>query len=207
MIGKEDTVFIYCYICTPVTFDLTMIRILLLIILLPLLSAINPALGQINWLTWEEAQAVNQKKPRKIMVDVYTEWCGWCKKMDVETFAQKEVCDYINEHYYAVKFDAGMKEDIELKGKVYKYVKTTRGGYHELASEIMFGKLSYPTIVFMDEDFNILQPLPGYKDPASLDKIMKYFAEDYYQTTPWKKYEEMYNQEQPKAIPAKGDGK
>jgi thioredoxin-related protein len=183
-----------------------MIRILLLVTLVPFLGAITPAAGQINWLTWEEAQEVNQQEPRKIMVDVYTQWCGWCKKMDSETFAEKDICDYINAHYYAVKFDAGTKEDIDLNGRVYKFIKTTRGGYHELASEIMFGKMSYPTIVFMDENFNILQPIPGYKDPGSLDKIMKYFAEDFYKTTPWKKYEEMYNQQTPNPVPAKGDG-
>ncbi len=183
-----------------------MIRTLLLFAILPLLSVINPVSGQINWLSWEKAQEKNQKAPRKIIVDVYTQWCGWCKKMDKETFVQPEICDYINKHYYAVKFDAGSTADIELKGKVYKYIKTSKGGYHELASEIMFGKMSYPTIVFMDEDFKILQPIPGYKDPHALDKIMKYFAEDYYKTTPWKKYEEMYNQGTPVPVSSKGGG-
>ena len=127
--------------------------------------------------------------------------------MDKETFAEKEIADYINANFHAVKFDAGYKEDIELKGRVYKFIRTSKGGFHELASEIMFGKLSFPTIVFMDEEFNILQPIPGYKDPGSLDKIMKYFAEDYYKTTPWKKYEEMYHQPPaPKTIPVKSNG-
>lgn len=183
-----------------------MVRLFLLISLVSLFGAINPVSGQINWLTWEEAQVMNQKNPRKIIVDVYTDWCGWCKKMDKETFTHKEVCEYINQKYYAIKFDAGMKEDVELQGKVYSFVKTNNGGYHQLAFDIMFGKMSYPTIVFLDENFKILQPLPGYKDPASLDKIMKYFAEDYYKTTPWKKYEEMYNKQTPQALPAKGDG-
>ena len=163
---------------------------------------------EVKWLSWSEASklAETDKNPKKIFIDIYTDWCGWCKKMDKETFAQKDICDYINKNYHAIKFDAGTTNDIELKGKVYKYIKTNKGGYHELASEIMFGKLSYPTIVFMDEKFNILQPIPGYKDPQSLDKIMKYFAEDYYKSTPWKKYEEMYNQSAPKPVPAKGNG-
>ncbi len=183
-----------------------MIRTLLLFTLIPFLSVINPISGQINWLTWEEAQIKNEQQPRMIIVDVYTEFCGWCKKMDKETFSHQEIVDYINNNYHAVKFNAGTKEDIELNGKVYKYIKTSNGAYHELATYLMFGKMSYPTMVFMDEKFNILQPIPGYKDPHSLDKIMKYFAEGFYRTTPWKKYEEMYHQQTPNAVPLKSNG-
>lgn len=184
-----------------------MFRSILLTLFLPLASLVTPAMGQIQWLTWDEVQAVNKQEPRKVMIDVYTEWCGWCKKMDRETFAQPEVVNYVNKNYYAVKFDAGTKEDITFNDKVYKYIKSGNSGYHELAAEIMFGKLSYPTIVFMDEKLSIIQPIPGFKDPAALDKIMKYFAEDYYQTTPWKKYEEMYLDSAPKPVPVKSGDK
>jgi thioredoxin-related protein len=66
--------------------------------------------------------------------------------------------------------------------------------------------LSYPTIVFLDETLNVIQPIPGFKDPTSLDKILRYFAEDFYKTTPWKKYEMMYmlqNPPPPPPVPAK----
>ena len=148
--------------------------------------------AQIQWLTWEEAQARNKKEPRKIIVDVYTQWCGWCKKMDKATFENPEISKYINQHYYAVKFDAETKTDINFKDRVFKYVRYGSGGYNQLADEIMFGKFSFPTIVFIDENLNVIQPIPGYQDPQSLDKIMKYFAEDYYKRMPWKKYEEIY---------------
>lgn len=147
---------------------------------------------EIQWLNWEEAQARNAKEPRKFIVDVYTQWCGWCKKMDKATFEQPDISKYINENYYAVKFDAETKEDIMFNNRVFKYVRSGTSGYNELAVEITFGKLSYPTIVFLDEKLNVIQPIPGYKDPSSLDKIMKYFAENYYKSMPWKKYEEMY---------------
>jgi thioredoxin-related protein len=180
-----------------------MTRVLVILFVLPLLSLLSPVAAQINWLTWEEAQAKSKKEPRKIIVDVYTQWCGWCKKMDKETFAQPEIAKYISKYYYAVKFDAETKTPITVNGKVYEYVKSGNSGYHQLAAEIMFGKMSYPTIVFLNEKFEVLQPIPGYKDPASLDKIMKYFAEDYYKTTPWKKYEEMYMKQAPATVPVK----
>ncbi len=178
------------------TIHVMMFRVLLSLVFIPFLSLLTPVAAQVNWLTWEEAQARNKKEPRKFIVDVYTQWCGWCKKMDKETFDNADITKYINKNFYAVKFDAETKSDINFNNKVYSYIKSGSGGYHQLASEITFGKLSYPTIVFLDEKLNVLQPIPGYKDIMSLDKIMKYFAEDYYKTTPWKKYEEMYNLKQ-----------
>jgi thioredoxin-related protein len=180
-----------------------MIRVFLIAFLLPFFSLLSPVAAQINWLTWEEAQIKNKQEPRKFIVDVYTQWCGWCKKMDKETFDQAGIANYVNKNYYAVKFDAETKTDILFNDKVYKYIKSGAGGYHELAAELTFGKLSYPTIVFLDEKLNVLQPLPGYKDVKALDMILRFFAEDYYKTTPWKKYEEMYIQQTPKPVPAK----
>jgi len=180
-----------------------MIRVCLIVFLLPVFSVLSPALAQINWLSWEDAQAMNKKEPRKFIVDVYTQWCGWCKKMDKETFANPDISKYVNKHFYAVKFDAETKTEINFNDKVFQYMKSGNSGYHQLAAEITFGKLSYPTIVFLDEKLNVLQPIPGYKDIMSLDKIMKYFAEDYYKTTPWKKYEEMYLKQAAPAVPGK----
>ena len=186
-----------------------MIRVFSILSLFFLLVVATPAIAQIKWLTWDEAQAKNQRAPKKFMVDVYTQWCGWCKKMDKATFEEPKISAYINKNYYPVKFDAETKTDINFKNKVFKYVRSGTSGYHELAAEITFGKLSYPTIVFLDENLNVIQPLTGYRDPESLDKIMKYFAEDYYKTMPWKKYEEIYRQQHPvvpnAVLPVKGN--
>ncbi len=186
-----------------------MIRVFSIVTFFFFLVVATPAMAQIKWLTWEEAQAKNKSEPKKLMVDVFTQWCGWCKKMDKTTFAEPNISVYINLNYYPVKFDAETKTDINFNNKVFKYVRSGTSGYHKLASEITFGKLSYPTIVFLDEKLNVIQPIPGYKDPRSLDKIMKYFAEDYYKTMPWKKYDEMYQQQHPVApktvLPVKGN--
>ena len=178
-----------------------MIRAFSVISIFFLLVVGTPATAQVQWLTWEEAQAKNQQVPKKFIVDVYTQWCGWCKKMDKTTFEEPGISAYINQNFYPIKFDAEMKSDIQFNNKVYKYVKSGTSGHHELASEITFGRLSFPTIVFLDEKQNVIQPIPSYQDPNSLNKIMKYFAEDYYKTTPWKKYDEMYQQQHP-ATPA-----
>ncbi len=149
--------------------------------------------AQVNWVTWEEAVILIQDEPRKVVVDVYTDWCGWCKKMDKTTFRNEEVVSYLNDNFYAVKFNAEQKADIEIKEKVYKFVKSGRNGYHELAAEITFGKLSYPTVVFLDEKLDVIQPIAGFKDAAMFEMIMTYFGGDHHKTIPWKKYSTNYS--------------
>lgn len=146
----------------------------------------------IEWVTWEELQIKMQDEPRKVVVDVYTEWCSWCKKMDAATFQQEHIANYLNENYYAVKFDAEYKEDIVFKEKTYQFVNSGRRGYHQLAAEITNGRLSFPTLVFLDEELNVIQPIPGYKDPMVFEQIVTYFANDMHKRKPWSAYQRDY---------------
>jgi thioredoxin-related protein len=146
------------------------------------------AQDKINWMTWEEAIAANKKSPKKIFIDVYTDWCGWCKRMDATTFEDPAVIKTMNELYYAIKFDAEQKAEITLKDKTYKFVPNGRRGYHELAAAILNGKMSYPSSVFLDKSFNMIQPLAGYQDGKTLNLILTYLGTDVHKTTSWTDY-------------------
>lgn len=146
----------------------------------------------VEWLSWEEAVERSKVEKRKIFVDVYTSWCGWCKRMDKTTFGQAHIAKYLNENFYPVKFNAEQTEPVTIDGKTYKFVKQGRRGYHELAAHIMRGRLSYPTIVFMDENFRLIQPIPGFQDPSKFEVIMTYFGENHHKKTPWAKYVRAY---------------
>lgn len=154
------------------------------------------AQDDIQWLSWEEMMIMQEREPRKIIIDVYTDWCKWCKVMDEKTFNKKDIANYINDHYYAIKFDAEYKKAITFKGKEYKYVKSGRRGYHELAGAITQGRLSFPTTVFLDEDLNVIQPIPGYQDADAMELIITYFAGNYYKDTPWNTYTSLYKSKQ-----------
>lgn len=137
----------------------------------------------INWLTFEQALAESKKSKRKIFIDVYTDWCGWCKKMDASTFSNQKMADYLNKKYYAVKLDAESMKTFEYKGKTVSE--------RELAGQI-FQVSSYPTTVYLDENFDMLSPVPGYLDVPTFEKIIKFYGDDVFKKQSWQDYESSF---------------
>jgi thioredoxin-related protein len=148
--------------------------------------------GKIKWMTWEQMQAAQQTQPRNVLVDVYTDWCGWCKKMDATTFSHPEIVKYVNENYYAVKFNAEQRTPVIFNGKEYRFVSQGNRGYHELAAYIMNNRMSYPTTVYLDERLNLLSPVPGYLEPAIFETILYYFATNAFLNTPWEQFQKEF---------------
>lgn len=149
-------------------------------------EAVTQKGGKINWIGIEEAAEKIKKQPRKVVIDVYTDWCGWCKKMDKSTFTDPAVVAYINKNYYAVKLDAEGKTPITLNGHTYTYKEQYRA--HELAIALLQGQMSYPTTVYLDEKFNMLTPVPGYLDAPTFHKILTYFGDNHHKSKTWEEY-------------------
>lgn len=146
----------------------------------------------VKWYTIAEAIELNKKEPRKIMVDVYTGWCGWCKVMDANTFNNTIIAQYLNEKYYPVKLDAEQKEDIVIGDKTYKFIAQGTRGYHELAAALLSGKLSYPSVVFLNEQIQIVHLEQGYVKAKPFDMILKYIGGNFYLNQPWETWSTAY---------------
>lgn len=134
--------------------------------------------GEINWISLEEAVEAQAVSPKKIMMDVYTSWCGPCKMLDINTFQNPDVVKYVNEHYYAVKFNAEGNEKVNFKNYLFENPdydpnRTGRNAQHQLAGALRI--TAYPTIVFFNESGETLLPLPGYKTPSQLELYLKLF--------------------------------
>ncbi|MEM9846868.1 MAG: DUF255 domain-containing protein [Bacteroidota bacterium] len=143
---------------------------------------------QIKWYTWEEVAALNEENPKKIVVDLYTDWCGWCKVMDKKTFSKEEVAAYINENFYPVKFNAEQKEDVLFNDHTFKFIAQGRRGVHELAYTLLDGRLGYPSIVYLNERYERITISPGFKDAENMMKELKFIAEEIYSEKSWEDY-------------------
>lgn len=147
--------------------------------------------NKINWMTFEEAIKLNETAPKKIFIDVYTDWCGWCTKMDKTTFVDPKIVEYMNDNFYAVKFNAEQNEPIEFMGHTFvnrNNSNGTRKSTHELAQALLQGKMSYPSYVFMNEKNQALTIVPGYSKAEEFIKILKYIGTDAFLNTTFEEF-------------------
>ncbi len=148
-----------------------------ILLLVLFVSTITIQAQEINWLSLEKVIELQKENPKKIMIDVYTNWCGPCKMLDRNTFHNKEVVDYVNKNYYAVKFNAEGNDVINYKGKKYSNPKynparaKSRNYSHEFSN--FMGITAFPTIVFLDEKAEMIVPVKGYKTPQQLELYLK----------------------------------
>ena len=163
---------------------------LLVIILIAL--AIHTNAQEVKWLSFEKAIELNKTNPKPILIDVYTDWCGWCKKMDKVTYTNEVIVSYINTYFYAVKMDGEGKEDIKYKDYTFTFKKEGRTKYHELAAVLMNGKLSYPTTLFMNEKNELIDRVPGYLEPVMFEKLLVFFNEKKYENGSWNAFDKSF---------------
>ncbi len=146
------------------------------------------ASATINWLSLDEVQTQMKLLPKKVYMDIFTDWCVWCRQMGKKTFTNPHVIEYMNEHYYAIRLDAETADSLVFKGK--KYGRLSGRKTNELAATFMNNKLTFPTSVFFDERFTNPQPVPGYLDVPTIEMILKYIATNQHKSIPFDKYKD-----------------
>ena len=157
-----------------------------LLFLLSFLISATLYAQKINWVTMDEALEAQAKEPKLIFVDMYTTWCGPCKMMDRNTFNNQDVADYINEHYYAVKFNAEGNDVVTFNYQTftnpdYNPAKANkRNSMHEFSRYV--GVKAYPSVVFINTDMEVITTLKSYKTPQGLELFLKVFATGDYLT-------------------------
>ena len=133
-----------------------------------------------------EIRQLSAQKPKKLVIDVYTDWCSWCKKMDKTTYQNEGVIQQINEDFYFIKLNAETKDSIFFDNKMFTYQNQYK--VNELALALLSGHMSYPSTVFLDEKFALLTVVPGYLTPKDLSPILKYFGKDFHLKMKWDEF-------------------
>ena len=134
--------------------------------------------GKLRWMTFNDGMAEAKRTGKKVMIDVYTDWCGWCKKMDKDTYADGSIAEYLDKKYVAIKLNAESSTKLQYQGKAYTE--------QELAAA--FGISGYPSIIFLGKDGEPITVYPGYADANRFEVVLSYIAEDHYKTTKFQDY-------------------
>lgn len=140
----------------------------------------------IVWLSPQKAETLSKYKRKKIILDLYTDWCHCCKELDKRTYTDAAVIKEINTNYYAVKFDAESKEALSFNGQSHSNI----GGYNSYAMQYLGKSASFPSTVFVDNDstFTHLSTVPGFWPADQFIDILTYFSGNHYDNMKFEEY-------------------
>jgi thioredoxin-related protein len=145
---------------------------------------------ELAWIQPTDLVNLMKKEPRPILVDLYTDWCKWCKVMDSRTYANPKVIAYLQEKFYCVKIDAESKKAITWMGKTFSY--NPNFGVNDVAVLLAGQQISFPTTVIIPKFETQPQAVPGFLAPTELEMLVKYFGDGHYPKTPFEGYQKAF---------------
>ena len=157
------------------------------IIAMGLCLTLNAQSPNVKWYSIQEAEQLMKTDPRPLFIDAYTDWCGWCKRMDQVTFTHAVIADILNTKFYPVKFDAERKDNVVFLGQTFVNDGKS-GNFHQLAVALLQGQMGFPTLVFFYPQPNgqyAAAPIPGYKEPKDMEVLLNFFVDKNFETQRW----------------------
>lgn len=146
----------------------------------------------------QTAQTDNSKHQKLYFVDFYTDWCGWCKRMDRETFTDPTVAKILNTYYIPTKFDAEGADTFVWRGKEYKGTPTPRGARkqaHSFAHAILGQQMGFPSFAIFRPNQQLMTVVPGYSTANDFAVILWYFASGDCDRYAFEQYQKIFDKE------------
>ncbi len=134
-----------------------------------MLSSFTQPNEGLDWKDFNEGYAKAKKEKKIALIDAYTEWCGWCKKMDRDTYANAGIAEKIKKNFVPIKFNPELDQQYTLDGKTYSGM--------ELLSILSNRQQSgYPTTFFIITTTKKILIEVGYQNATqfaiTLDKMV-----------------------------------
>jgi thioredoxin-related protein len=139
--------------------------------ILLLLFSVFASAKQPQWKSFDEGMKLAKQSGKKVLIDVYTDWCGWCKKMDASTYADPAVIEYLNKNFVVIKLNAEAKGKIVFAGQTMSPAEFSQG----------MGVDGYPATLFLKSNGEAITLLPGYSAADMFIHVLRFIGENQYE--------------------------
>ena len=126
---------------------------------------------KIIWKSFDAGMSEAKKTGKKVLIDVYTDWCGWCKKMDAGTYSDKKVMEYLKKNFVTIKMNPEKDGTVTYDGKKYTSAEFSQG----------MGVNGYPATLFLKSDGKPITLLPGYSEADMFLHIISFIGDNHYE--------------------------
>jgi thioredoxin-related protein len=130
--------------------------------------------GEITWMEYDAGLKKAREENKHVFIDFTAKWCGWCKKMDRETFKEPDVVKLINESFVPVRVDGDSPNELDVDGYKITEKSLTRNE---------FGVRGYPSFWFLKPDGTKLGKIDGYHNKDYMLEALTFVRDYKYDTT------------------------
>lgn len=145
----------------------------------------NAKKNEIAWQTFDKGVELARKEKKMLVLDIYTDWCHWCKVMDKDTYGHPDIVKYARENLIMAKLNAETDEKFKFRG----------GSYSGRQLSMMFGVEGFPCTIFMTSEGELITSISGFIPADRFSVILRYLDGNWYEKM---KFDEFVKKEQEK---------
>ncbi len=138
----------------------------------------DSATEKIEWHSYNDGITLARNQNKKLLIDVYTDWCGWCKKMDADVYSDESIRTIIEGDFIAVKLNAESSKKVTVGTDQLDEASLARA----------MGVTGYPTTVFLESGAAPITKIAGYMEAKEFAIVLRFIGEDHYKNTTFEHY-------------------
>lgn len=125
------------------------------------------SLQSVQWVALEEGLRTAGTSGKHVFVTVYTDWCGYCRKLNTVTFRSRPVLTELEKNFQSVRINAEGGGAVVWKGK--------KMSERDVAGKA-WGVSGFPTLLFLNPAGDIIGSFSSYADPELMVQLLTYIS-------------------------------
>ena len=137
----------------------------------------------LKWLSYDQALTKSKIENIPTLIYFYSDNCGWCRKLEDETFKNQEVKELMNRDFAIVKINSN-SSNVVVSDKGKSTEKQLSQEFYQVRAN--------PTIWFLNSNEERIAPLPGYAPAEDFISVLHYIRGGYYRDYTFPEYIEEF---------------